>query len=372
MSFEVKNESIDGSIKCKNCGAALEYQPGTSTLKCPYCGTINEITTTNDKNIDSFDYNDFINSDKLPNNNTTEANIVQCSNCGATTTLAPGITADKCPFCATPLVINTKQTQRILKPHYVLPFIINQPRAIELYKKWMSKLWFAPDNLVKNTNETRVNSLKGIYIPYWSYDTDTKTEYVGEQGIYYWVTETYYEEENGEQVERTREVRHTNWYSVSGTVHCSFDDILVSASKSLPQTLANKLEPWTLDRLQHYNDQYMSGFQAETYQLAPDACLETAKQLINDDILNAIRNDIGGDEQHITDYDNQYLNIAIKYELLPIWISAFYFENKLYQIVINGATGEVIGERPYSTSKILFAILIGIVVLMILYFCFKN
>jgi hypothetical protein len=40
-----------------------------------------------------------------------------------------------------------------------------------------------------------------------------------------------------------------------------------------------------------------------------------------------------------------------------VWISAYRYQNKAYQFIINARTGEVQGERPYSILKIVFFIL---------------
>ena len=75
---------------------------------------------------------------------------------------------------------------------------------------------------------------KGIYIPYWTYDTDTNTRYLGQRGEYYYVSESYTTTENGKSVTKTRQVRKTRWYMASGNVHEFFDDILNCSNKIAP------------------------------------------------------------------------------------------------------------------------------------------
>jgi hypothetical protein len=38
--------------------------------------------------------------------------------------------------------------------------------------------------------------------------------------------------------------------------------------------------------------------------------------------------------------------------LLPVWMGAYRFQAKVYQVLVNAQTGEVQGERPYSSVKI--------------------
>ena len=87
-------------------------------------------------------------------------------------------------------------------------------------------------------------------------------------------------------------------------------------------------------------------------------------------ITQLIKKDIGGDEQRIYSVNTKYNDITFKHVLLPIWISAYRFKNKVYRFLINGRTGEVQGERPWSVWKIIFfslsiaAVVTGIVILI--------
>ena len=86
-------------------------------------------------------------------------------------------------------------------------------------------------------------------------------------------------------------------------------------------------------------------------------------------IHQLIRADIGGDQQRINETDTQYSDITFKHILLPFWIAGFRFHNKIYQFIVNGRTGEVQGDRPYSWIKIAFAVLlVGAAVATAIYF----
>lgn len=368
MGFEEKTEEIDKSLKCSGCGATLHYQPGSDSLVCQYCGTSNKITAEDNLVIAAIDYDQFL-QERSQQQQTRSEVIVKCSNCGASTTMLPGVTADSCPFCASPLVVNLQDTRQILKPHYVLPFVIKESAAVDNFRKWLNALWFAPNDLLQKVKEQSSQQLKGIYIPYWSYDTNTVTQYTGQRGVYYYVTESY-TDSNGKT--QTRQVRHTRWYPASGIVHCEFRDVLVSASDSLPQDMATELEPWELDRLKRFNEQYLSGFRSETYRTDAPEALGIAKQKMDPHICSTIRDDIGGDTQIIDRYENEYNDLALKYLLLPVWISAYKYDGKVYRFVVNANTGEVTGDRPWSWIKITLAILLGLVVIGCIWYFFAQ
>jgi hypothetical protein len=250
----------------------------------------------------------------------------------------------------------------------VLPFSITQQQASSSLRQWLSSRWFAPNDL---KHFAQPDAIHGVYIPFWTYDTNTTTDYTGQRGESYYETETYYETDSrGEQVQRTRRVRHIRWYPTSGTVNASFNDVLIPATLSLSPDRLAALEPWDLDSLRSYDPAFLSGFKAQRYQVDLDSGFEAAKQVIAPYIENDVRNDIGGDEQRINELLTDYSDVTFKHLLLPVYAGAYRYNGKLFQIVVNGRTGEIQGERPYSFLKIaLFvsSVLIAIFILIIVF-----
>jgi ribosomal protein S27E len=366
MEENTKETATNQQLKCKECGAFMKFLPGSTSLTCEYCGALNEIGKSSEK-IEEVDFNSFI-ANKFDSEEKQSIVTVKCTSCGASTTLRPNVTSDICPFCGTSLVVSSGSTSSILKPKSLLPFIINQKQGFESFLKWLKKLWFAPSALKKCV--TSADKFNGIYIPYWTYDSNTSSSYSGARGTYYYVTETYTTTENGKSVTKTRQVRKTRWTPVSGHVNNSFDDVLVIASTSLPVKYAEKLEPWDLKNLLPYDDKFLSGFRTESYQVDVKTGFDKAKVIMDNIITQSVKRNIGGDEQRVYSVNTSYNDITFKHVLLPIWISAYKFKNKVYQFLINGRTGEVQGERPYSVWKIIFfslgiiAVIAGIFILV--------
>lgn len=359
------------TLQCSSCGATLQFAPGTHSLKCQYCGAANEIKNVESGPVTPVDYQSFV-SAMNGGSAAQQARVVSCKNCGASTTLPPEVNSDNCVFCASPLVLSDAQTKAIIRPHAVLPFIVPLNKALEDFRGWLKGLWFAPNDLTKLVSGN-AQQFKGIYIPHWSYDSVTVSDYIGSRGIYYYETEYYTEkDDDGNTVERTREVRRTAWTPVSGTVGYEFNDVLISASNSLPQNVANRLEPWKLGELVQYNESYVSGFRSELFQIDPERGLEEAKKRMAPVIRNAICQDIGGDEQLVEGVQTAYNNLGLKYILLPAWISAYKYNNKVYHFTVNACTGEVVGERPFSAAKIALAVIAAIVVVITLIVMFKK
>ena len=357
MEEEVKLSTTNqAEVTCKNCAAKLMFAPGTLALKCEYCGAENEIETKNDA-VQEIDFDTFI-VEKFSDIQKQEISTVRCEGCGAQTTFDPNIVSELCAFCGSVLVVNNPTTQSIVKPGSLLPFKIDTNKAFNQFQTWLRKLWFAPSDLKKFA--TQQEKLKGMYIPYWTYDSNTQTRYTGERGDDYQATETYTTTENGKSVTNTRTVTKTRWHSVSGTVNNVFDDILVLASKSLPKKHTEKLEPWDLKELINYDEKFLSGFRTETYQVDMKDGFTDAKTKMEPVIRDTINNDIGGDHQRISTLSTTYNDVTFKHILLPVWISAYRYNEKIYRFLVNGRTGEVQGERPWSWIKISITILVGI------------
>ncbi len=335
-------------FKCQQCGAKLTYAPGTSSLKCGYCDFENKIPKS-DKEIKELDFHAYL--AKMKDDEVTEEKLfIKCTSCGAESTSEENVTAQNCPFCDTEIV-TTAKSKKLLKPRSLLPFKIKKKEAKQSYKDWLKSLWFAPNALMKKA-KLHI-AISGVYVPYWTYDADTLSYYTGQRGIYYYVTVTRTRtNSDGKRETYSTQERRTRWYPVSGTVTKDFDDVLVVASKSLPRKYMRELEPWDLKNMVNYKDDYISGFKSESYQINLEQGFEIAKEIMDDKIRIAIRRHIGGDEQRIHSVTTQHSGISFKHILLPVWISAYQYKEKIYRFLVNARTGEVQGERPWSWVKI--------------------
>ena len=152
----------------------------------------------------------------------------------------------------------------------------------------------------------------------------------------------------------------------------SFDDVLIPATLSLPANRLAALELWDLPELKPYNPAFLSGFKAQRYQVDLQQGFALMKDLIAPAIQNAVRNDIGGDEQRIDSLSTSYSEITFKHLLLPVYAGAYRYNSKLFQILVNGRTGEIQGERPYSAWKIALLVVTILIVVLIVVMVFGN
>lgn len=345
---------MDVEVKCEGCGADLIYKPGTRGLTCNYCShfmAFSEAETVNEahKELDLEEYlASFVDQSQH-----IEKHVVSCKECGAETELEENQQSGACPFCETPLIVAQAHSKVFIRPKGLLPFAIEKKQASENFKTWLGKLWFAPSALKKQA--ARFDKMKGIYLPFWTYDCSTFSRYTGQRGDHY--TETVpAKDSNGNST--TRSIQRTRWHSVSGTLDHNFDDVLIPATKSLPQDKLDLLAPWDLKNLVDYKSEYLAGYITESYQTDLKASYQQAKKIMEEHIRDRVRQKIGGDVQNITALNTHYSSATFKHVLLPVWVSAYHYQSKLYQIIVNARTGEVQGERPWSWLKIISLVIL--------------
>ena len=343
---------------CTSCGADLTYAPGQTNLVCQHCGHAQAITAAapakKTRAMGEIPLARGL-ADAEDAGISDEVRSTSCPSCGAVVEFSGASHATLCPFCATPVVVDTG-TYRRLKPQALVPFAMTEDQARDALTKWLGSLWFAPGGLLEYTRKGR--SMAGIYVPFWSFDADTASRYTGQRGEHYYETRTVSVVVNGKRENREERVQKTRWYPASGRVARFFDDMLVMASKSLPARLGNDLTPWDLARLEPYSPDYLAGFQAEGYTiLLPDGHAE-ARSRMEGIIGQDVRRDIGGDEQRVSSVDTEWQDETFKHILLPVWTAAYKYSGRSFQFLVNGQTGEVQGERPYSWWKIGFTVLL--------------
>jgi len=354
---EAKTQALtEKRFPCAQCGALLHYAVGTRSLECQYCGHSNAIVSSTVR-LEEIDFHEALRELQTSASIDPTSHVISCPNCAAQFALDAHIHAGECPFCGTSVVTGTSQSKPI-KPKGLLPFAVSDEEAREAYKNWLSKRWFAPGELKKYARSDA--SLNGVYIPYWTYDSDTVTAYRGQRGEVYYVRQRYTTTVNGRRVTRVRQVPKIRWHAASGRTSRHFDDVLVGATKTLPRKITDWLAPWDLENLEPYTEDYLAGFSSEVYQVDLDEGFNIAQSTMDKVIRGDVKRAIGGDQQRISSLSTQHSDTTFKHVLLPLWTAGFQFRGKTYRFVVNGRTGKVRGERPYSVVKIVLTGMAGL------------
>ena len=345
-------ESKANKFRCENCRGELAFDATTRKLKCAHCGASMDVPSDGGGQVVERDL--FAGLATAPKGLGTDVRTHRCQECGANVSFPEGVTATKCTFCGSSKVLDQGQNANTLRPESLVPFGIDKSHANAAFSAWLGKLWLRPSNLKKLAAVQEVN---GVYVPFWTYDARVHSQWSADRGRYYYTEEEYSATENGQQVTRTRQVQQTAWEGASGSREDFYDDVLVCASKGLPQDLADHFKTFNTKQLQPYAPGFLAGWRAEEYAIDLKAGWQHAEQRIAGDQKNRCSRDVGGDTQRNLQVQNTYSNLTYKHVLLPVWLAAYRYQNKVYRFLVNGQTGEVVGKAPWSILKVTLLVL---------------
>lgn len=373
------------------------YQPASTILKCLQCKSEFAFEVKQEK----FSLLDFDNNaaETLASNETVQ--YVNCDSCGAQIIFSTALT-DICPFCASSIVNKKLYEKQSRQLQGVIPFIVSREQAFANFSKWIKKLRFAPNDVTRFVKIQE--NFKGVYLPYYLMNYSANVEYKGKESG-----------KNGQYYSGKRKIELKN--------------IAILATNIIPRQFKDKagwdflrLEPWDnkwqFEQLKPFQKEFTIGYIAETPQISVSELLQIFKEekdktlgvskldeLVEDElnrkikkkeyrqILNQAHLQLNGDEEGLREAidkttdelasndDNQIVFTDLKYSnekieyaevLLPVWISAFRYKNKLYRFLVNGSTGEVVGDRPYSSIKLAIAWTLAVIAFLAIAFLVFN
>lgn len=349
------------AYRCPQCGGEMNFEASAQQMVCVYCQHAMAIPDgEGQRAIVEYDLEHGLAASRQRGFG-TETRTVQCQECGASVSFTGGTTAGTCDFCGSAQVLEQAGNQRVIRPESLVPFQVEKDAASDKFSGWLKGLWFRPSNL---KIEARVSEMSGVYVPYWTFDARVHSDWTAQAGYYYYETEYYTEQDaEGNTVEKSRQVRRTRWEPAWGARNDMYDDILVCASKGLPENLANTLRTFDTAALTPYEPSYLSGWKAEEYAVELNDGWKHAVSHIEGNQRSRCSSDVPGDTQRSLNVVNTFSDETFKHVLLPIWISAYRYNDKVFRFLVNGQTGEVTGKAPYSAFKIILfiVVLVGII-----------
>jgi ribosomal protein L37E len=333
---------------CEGCGADLRWEPGVSALKCGYCGFEKAVAAragaVTEKSVDA--------GLRAPRDLGwgAERKIILCKRCGAHTALDPHVSASSCAFCGTSAVVEAPADPKFVRPEGLLAFRVTRETAMQSFRDWLGRLWFRPNDL---KSSSRMTAIQGAYIPFWTFDAATDSDWTAEAGYYYYVTV------NGKSQRRVR------WERASGSLQLFFDDVPVPASKGIDAEICRNIEPFPTAELSEYDPSFLSGFLAEENAIDLADALESAKERMRGEVRAACAREVPGDTHRNLQVQTMFSALAYKNCLLPIWIAAYDYKGTPYRFLVNGVTGKTSGIAPWSWVKITLAVIAALIVFFI-------
>jgi hypothetical protein len=337
---EVPDPELTGVLPqsqgCQNCGALLD----ADDKFCGYCGGSNEVATTPVGDVATRHF--------------------RCGNCGSSMSADPNQRSYVCPFCdaATVVEFSPDMTGR-QPPEFVIGFAVTPDVARTRFHEWIAEGgFFRPGDLKSAKIEDK---LRGVYIPFWSFSMLAESQWGAQIGEYWYRTETYTTRDSqGRTVTRTRRVRETEWWPLSGRHHRFYSHYLVSGSRGISQAEADAVKPFHLAALHRYSPRFLAGWLCEEYTVERDAALQTSMQVFQREEQHNIARFLPGDTHSALRVQTSFSRISSDLVLLPTYLANYRHRGKTYRFLINGQTGTIAGQKPLSALRITIAVLLAL------------
>lgn len=353
--------------KCPNCGSELKFLPSSTQTKCVSCDSIFEIDSIKEGYLDEEEVNFAETIEKLSKANISKEIVknMHCENCGATININNHSVSTSCPYCGSHKVVNEDKEEEIIKITGVLPFNKNEQDVKNIFKDWVKNRFFAPNKFKKGLITP---TFSGIYIPYYTFDSNTISSYSGYRGDYYYVTKTV-KTKDGYKTVTERRVR---WTYRRGVIEHFFDDVLIIGTNNPLNNLVAEASNFDLKNLQLYKEEFLLGYYCEKPSINLEGGFNLAQESMKQDIRVMCINEIGGDTYRDLKFTTNYSDVTFKQIMLPIYSGCYEYNNKNYNFIVNGQTGKFAGKCPISPLKVtllvLFILLIVILIGVLLYY----
>ena len=346
---------------CPACGGEAVWNPAKGKLVCPFCGTESPAELAADGVLIEHDLAAALRA--IPDGArgfAAASRQVRCQSCNAISVLDPSRQAQNCAFCGSAQLVPYEETKPAFTPESVLPFRRSESEARDGSRAWYGRLWLAPSRL---KSRALTDTVRGVYLPYWTFDAQVEADWTAEAGHYYYETETYVV--NGQT--RTRQVQRIRWVPAAGHVSHFFDDDLVCASVGVQPALVRGIEPFPTHEAKPYDAGYVAGWVVERYQIDLVGAAQRARAAMDAKLRALCAQQIRGDTYRNLVVQADYSRQTFKHTLAPVWLLSYTYGARRFQCLMNGVTGAVRGEYPKSPWKIallVLAILIVVVIVM--------
>lgn len=337
------------AFDCPQCGATTAFSVADGGLTCSHCG-YHEAPAAEIIGVRADEYEFTVASlEQAARGWGGERKDLECQNCGSLTSLPVESLTHTCAFCGSNKVIQRETAQDLLRPRFLVPFKILAEQCRGITSQWLGSSWMTPASLKRLAG---VQAFAAVYLPYWTFDAVTTASWKAEVG--HTETERYYDAGNKEW--RTRTV--TVWRWESGSVRMHFDDLLVEGTARLSALLLSKMSDYDLSALVAYEPDYLAGFMARAYDVLLDQAWEKGRHAMRERTRQACR-----DQASTSNIRNFRMNLDFsdeswRYILLPVYVAAYRYGEQVYQVLINGQTGTISGQRPVDWNKVWLAIIV--------------
>ena len=303
------------AMLCKACASILLFDPATGRLQCRNCGGSYDLKDST--SIANSDLRSLYGAEH--HKQTMEFTVHTCGTCGARISFHGSEINTVCSFCGNSDMRSEGSIKRI-RPDAIIPFSITKDNAVTAVKEHLAEL----PCLSPEYKDMALKSIRGIYIPYYIVNADYKAIMKVRRGD---KSSTYYR-----------------------SVSCMFDNLILEASKMLPDEASVMVEPYDIKDLKTFHEGYLQGFSSDMADKDSEDIYHQAVNSIRNMVVDECRNEkIIPRKDIITDCDcrPKFTGNPI-YSLFPVWFVTCENKGNCVTFLVNGQTGKVFGHPPYD------------------------
>ena len=304
-----------GLQKCTVCGGLIDEED----VFCANCGT--EAPVGDDPR-------------QVLATQTSTHNFV-CDGCGASMSYDASARTLRCPFCGNSH-LSKQEDMKSVAPQRIVRFSVDHDRASAILRQWLGRGFWRPGDLASAAEITKVSA---VYVPYWVFQARTHT---------YWTADS----------SDVPAGARGNWCPVFGEHHGVYEGVLIGASGVLTPHETSDLCPYDLAAAESADNVDTENMIVEQFRVQR----KYARPLAHQGLENL-------DRQACQRYvpakcRNMRLNVLLEGlssepVLLPVWIMAYRYRDRLFRFLVNGQTGRATGQAPVSWNKILGVVAIA-------------
>lgn len=212
------------------------------------------------------------------------------------------------------------------------------------YQDWVKKQSCVQKDIDISGN---LEKIKGVWVPVWLFEVSAESAWHGEvshdESYTEWETKCGPGVYESKQVPVTKE--RTVWEPVSGH---HYDNYLVpvSASGEITQKEIEALKFRQLD-FKSYDESYLNGLQVLSTDLNRMGAKDICNRRINELESQACENEV----ERLSGCSTKVTYNTSTFALLPMFVLSYSHKDRFYRNLINGVSGEVIGDVPINKLK---------------------
>lgn len=271
-------------------------------------------------------------------------NNFSCTGCGASMSYDAKSQTLRCPFCGG-TSMERRPDARVLSPRSVIPFAIGHSEAVSIMQRELASGFWQPGDLAK---ESSLVHMVPVYAPFWIFRAKTHT---------YWTADT----------NRTPPGASADWYPLYGEHHGEHSDILVGASQALTPAESFAICPFKLEAAVPVDQVDLDNVTVEQFSLPRKFARSIARHNLEQAETQAVeRLYVPGRARNVR-VNMLVSEMGSEPVLLPVWVMAYRYKDKVHRFLVNGQTGRPHGSVPVSPWKVVGAGVVAVVGVLLIF-----